>query len=425
MHAGLGEASVNVGTWWKDEQALQRFICNLVASELAALRPGGAALPGFPWEAGMHLVDDLGADSLELLAIATALAESLHMQESGFEDYLLARANIGDWVRIAQASLQHFSATLTFRTSGSTGQPKPCRHPLPLLAQEIDELAALFRDRRRILSAVPSHHIYGFLFTILLPHALGIDASQVIDLRGSSPARLARELQDGDLVIGHPEFWRAAARLMGQVPAGVIGVTSTAPCPAEVIRTLEQAGMRRLIQVYGSSETAGIAWRDSATSPYRLFGHWKRSEQQEHQLIRMLPDGQETAYSCQDLLQWTAPREFTPAGRLDNAVQVGGINVFPARIREVLLQHEDVADAAVRLMRPEEGSRLKAFIVPKASGIDQAGLQLRLHTWVAQQLTTAERPKAFTFGEHLPKGGMGKDADWIIDPALQPAGGAH
>ncbi|WP_225984457.1 4-coumarate--CoA ligase [Noviherbaspirillum aerium] len=409
----------NAASWWNDEQALQRFICSLVASELASLRPGGLALPGFPWEAGLHLVDDLGADSLELLGIATALAESLHMHESGFEDYLLARPTIGEWVQIAQASLQHFSGKLTFRTSGSTGQPKPCCHPLPLLMQEVVELSALFSGRRRILCAVPGHHIYGFLFTILLPRALGIDASGIIDLRGSSPARLANELKEGDLVVGHPEFWRAAARLLPSVPAGVIGVTSTAPCPAEVSQAIEEAGMHKLIQVYGSSETAGIGWRDSSTSPYRLFSHWKKSAEAHHGLLRMQPDGQETSYTCQDRLQWTGPREFLPAGRMDNAVQVGGINVFPARVRDVLLQHPEVADAAVRLMRPEEGARLKAFIVARMPGIDHAELQQRLHSWVTEHLTTAERPKAFTFGEQLPKSSMEKDADWLITPSLR------
>lgn len=421
MHLDSGEASADAGVWWKDEQALRRFICSLVASELSALRPGGVSLPGFPWERGLHLVDDLGADSLELLSIATALAESLHMHESGLEDYLLARVTIGEWVGIAQASLQHFSSALTFRTSGSTGQPKPCRHPLPLLEQEVDELAELLGNRQRILSAVPSHHIYGFLFTTLLPRALGIDAGRIIDLRGSSPARLARELKDGDLVIGHPEFWRAAARLIPSIPAGVVGVTSTAPCPAEVSQALEQAGMHKLIQVYGSSETAGIGWRDSAVAPYRLFKHWKRSEDADHRLIRMLPDGQETAYSCQDLLQWKESREFIPAGRIDNAVQVGGINVFPPRVREVLLRHPDVADAAVRLMRPEEGARIKAFIVPRRLDINHADLQARLQSWVTEHLTTPERPKAFDFGEQLPKNSMGKDGDWSITASFRPA----
>lgn len=420
MHPDSGETSANADAWWKDEQVLQRFICSLVASELSALRPGGVSLPGFPWEAGLHLVDDLGADSLELLSIATALAESLHMHEAGLEDYLLARVTIGEWVGIARASLQHFSSALTFRTSGSTGQPKPCRHLLPLLEQEVDELADLLGNRRRILSAVPGHHIYGFLFTILLPRALGIDAGSIIDLRGGSPARLARELKDGDLVIGHPEFWRAATRLMPSVPAGVVGVTSTAPCPAEVSQALEQAGIQKLIQVYGSSETAGIGWRDSAAAPYRLFKHWKRSELQDQRLFRTLPDGQETPYSSQDLLQWMGPREFIPAGRIDNAVQVGGINVFPQRVRDVLLRHPDVADAAVRLMRPEEGTRLKAFIVPRRLDTDHADLQARLQSWVSEHLTTPERPKAFSFGEHLPKSSMGKDGDWFIAASFSP-----
>jgi 4-coumarate--CoA ligase len=93
---------------------------------------------------------------------------------------------------------------MTFRTSGSTGQPKSCVHALHALWREVQEVAPLLSGCTRLFAAVPSHHIYGFLFTILLPRALGLDSRSVLDLRQSSPARLSRELREGDVVIGHP-----------------------------------------------------------------------------------------------------------------------------------------------------------------------------------------------------------------------------
>ena len=400
--------------WWQQNEVMLRLICDLITAEFANIRPSGATLPPRPWPASMHIRDDLGADSLELLQLATALAEMLRLHESGTEDFLLARPTIADWISIAQAALERFSSTLTFHTSGSTGTPKSCTHLLADLWQEALELATLLPARRRVLSAVPCHHIYGFIFTILLPHALNSASAEVIDLRGSSPARLRQLLDQGDLVIGHPTFWKAASTLLPGIADDVVGVSSTAPCPDSLTEALRAAGLCRLLQIFGSSETAGIGWRDHETAPYALFNHWQRDPLHEALLIRRRVDGSMQSIEFPDTLAWHDDRHFSPGARRDAAVQVGGINVFPAVVRRVLLAHPAVCDAAVRLMRSDEGARLKAFIVAHETHFDQAALHQAIEDWVRQHLTPPERPRAFTFGARCPVGPDGKDADWII-----------
>lgn len=403
--------------WWGSEQVVQRFVCDLVAAELAALRPSGDFMPLVRWSPSLHLTRELGVDSLELLGIASALAEAVHLHESGIEDYLLARPTIAEWVCIVQAGLRRFSATLSFRTSGSTGEAKRCVHALSGLWQEVEELAPLFSGTRRILAAVPGHHIYGFLFTVLLPQALGLAEVPVVDLRASSPARLLQELREGDLVVAHPQYWQLLARVGSSIPAGVVGISSTAPCPDAVADALLQMGMVKLVQIYGSSETAGVGWREHAADPYRLLSYWRRDGGAPNELLRELADGQLARHACQDNLDWVDERSFRPTGRIDAAVQVGGVNVFPSKVRDVLLRHPWVRDAAVRLMRPDEGSRLKAFIVPHAADPDPRALDAlhaSLDAWAHAELMPAERPRAFSFGSQLPKSASGKNTDWII-----------
>jgi 4-coumarate--CoA ligase (photoactive yellow protein activation family) len=406
--------SVAAVTWWRDEAVMHRFICDLIASELSAMRRTAGTAIG-AWTPETHLTKDLGVDSLELMGLATALAQALHMHESGIEDYLLVRQTLGDWRTIAQASLEKFSARMTFHTSGSTGQPKSCVHALHALWQEVQEVAPLLSGCTRLFAAVPSHHIYGFLFTILLPRALGLDSGSVLELRRSSPARLARELREGDVVIGHPEFWRMVMRVLPAFPAAVTGVTSTAPWPADIDAGLRAAGLGRMLQIYGSSETAGVGWRTCIDQPYELFSFWQRAAQGGNVLIR---EGEAEGIHAPDLLTWQGERRFQPTGRLDHAVQVGGINVFPQRVRRELLSHPEVADAAVRLMRPDEGNRLKAFIVPRDPGADAVRLSEKLGIWTGQRLGAAEQPRAFSFGTSLPLDEKGKQADWIIAPLL-------
>lgn len=402
--------------WHTRPGVLAHVVADLVADEVGRLRPGGSALPPRPWPLDLALNEQgLGLDSLERLTVAAALNEALHLHESGLEDLLLVRQTLGEWLEVVADGLAHFDARLTFLTSGSSGSAKPCTHALASLQQEVDHLATLTADLaarpQRLLSAVPAHHIYGFLFTVLLPARLGVDT--VIDVRRHTPQALARLLQPGDLLVSHPAHWALVARHAGALPGGVHGITSTAPCPDDVAQALQAIGLASLTQVYGSSETAGIATRRGAGAPYQLMPFWARAAADAGALLRTMPDGALVAHRVQDRLDWTGPHSFHVCGRLDDAVQVGGTNVFPAQVRQTLLGHPQVADAAVRLMAPEEGARLKAFIVP-APGADPAALCADLWSWTAERLAAPARPKAYTTGDQLPRNALGKLADWPI-----------
>jgi 4-coumarate--CoA ligase (photoactive yellow protein activation family) len=218
--------------WWQDRGALRRVVCDLLAGEFARLRPGGSPPDGSdPWPETFPLGQDgLGADSLDLLQLAAALNEALHLHRSGIEDYLLVRKTVGDWLDVCQAALARFDGALSFRTSGSTGEAKRCEHALAGLEEEAGALAAILSDGpeapRRIVSLVPAHHIYGFLFTVLLPDCLG---APVVSGRGASPGGLAARLLPGDLVVAHPDWWGALLRSGAALPEGVSGTSSTAP----------------------------------------------------------------------------------------------------------------------------------------------------------------------------------------------------
>jgi long-chain acyl-CoA synthetase len=401
------QAPVNT-RWWQHEPALARLVRDLVAAELAAARPGRSLPVPSSWPPGLDLVADLGADSLDLMGAATSLADLLGFARAGMEDALLAQTRLADWIACARASLAHEDGMLTFRTSGSSGAPKRCAHTLAGMWREVDELARLLPDRRRVLSAVPAHHIYGFLFTVLLPQAAAAAAPlPVLDLRASSPAALVAQLAPGDLVVAHPDFWNQVAALAPGFPGDVAGVSSGAPCADATARRLAAGGMR-LLQVYGSSETAGVGWREEAGAPYRLLPYWRRGAQEN-----TIEHGDE-GFPLQDRLEWIDDERFVPNGRIDQAVQVGGTNVYPAYVADVLALHPDVRECVVRPMRPDEGARLKAFVVA-GEGVATAALRQELDGWIAERLTPSERPAAFSFGPVLPRGPGGKPADWIIE----------
>ena len=398
--------------WHARPTGLARFLVDLMAEELQRLRPNGWDPPSLPWSEALFLDErGLGLDSLERMTVAAVIAEALHLHESGIEDLLLAKGRWGEWLEIAANSLLRFDSALTFRTSGSTGVPKACTHSLDVLRQEVEYLGTVFGSAERMLVAVPSHHIYGFLFSILLSERLNCAA--VIDVRRMVPQTLRQLMRSEDLVVSHPAHWALLARHALKFPARVVGVTSSAPCPPELAGRLAEAGLQRLVQVCGSTETGGLGWREVALGPYQLMPFWSREPGAGGSVRRTLPDGSTRLYPLQDELEWRSSRSFRIGARLDNAVQVGGVNVFPNRVRRMLLAHPWVEDAVVRLMSPLEGSRLKAFIVPKPEA-PWAELGAELERWVQSRLAAAERPRSFTMGARLPVSDRSKPIDWPV-----------
>jgi 4-coumarate--CoA ligase (photoactive yellow protein activation family) len=182
-----------------------------------------------------------------------------------------------------------------------------------------------------------------------------------------------------------------------------------------VAEAAERCALAALVQVYGSSETGGLGWRASHREDYRLLPHLAREGGRADGILRTLPDGRTEPLQAQDQLSWSGERTFAVGARADGAVQVGGVNVFPARVRAALLEHPGVLDCAVRLMRPDEGARLKAFIVRHPGDASPGPDFLAgLRAWIDARLAAPQRPKAFTLGAELPRSALGKPADWRI-----------
>jgi 4-coumarate--CoA ligase (photoactive yellow protein activation family) len=387
---------------------ISRVVQDCLRAEISRARCGDiGGLPPEPWPDSIPIgPEGLGADSLELMALAGAVNAMFHIHDSGMEDMLLASRRFGDWVDLVARSWHDFGTRISFSTSGSTGQPKRCTHAMADLRAEIAEHAATLRPAR-ILSAVPSHHIYGFLFSALLPRVAGC---KLIDIRSALPAMEA--YHDGDVIVSFPDHWRYLAQSLERLPP-VVGVTSTAPMPEDLARDLRARGLRRLVEIYGASETAGIGWRDFSDAPFALLDRWTVAEAPgaEGGILRLSgPDGK--IAETPDMVVMVGARNFRVQRRADGAVQVGGINVFPQRIAALLETHPLVGKARVRCAAPAAGGRLKALIVPRDPGIDPETILRELRPWIAERLRGPEQPRALTVAKRIPTGPLGKEIDW-------------
>ncbi len=405
--------------WFSYPPQLQSFVMDLVLAELSSLRQGMQVPIYNPSNITLD-ESGLNADSLEIMALSIALSRSIHLENSETDDNLFNKAWLADWIAISLKSLTHSSAQISFKSSGSVGLKKYHTHSLSQLEQEAEFLGQLFKGRKRIVRAVPSHHIYGFIFTVLLPRYLG-DSTEVIDMRGLSFNKIQALLQPGDLMIAYPEFWQFCDESNMHFASDIIGINSSGPCPAQVGVNLVDKGLSGFYEIYGASETAGIGWKSHALSAYILFPFWQKTESAT-EINRKLVDGDFKIYPLQDNLEWLSPTQFSLKGRKDEMVQVGGINVSLALVRKKLMNHPLIKEAAVRMMRLEEGARLKAFIVLKENIEDGSApndlhiqrIYTEIEHFINKNLSTAERPKSITYGCKLPFNKMGKSSDWPI-----------
>ncbi len=395
-------------------ETILRIIIDLVAETLA-VSGGSAASGGIDSRTEIN-EGVLGLDSVGVLSAAGRINSFFHLYETGTESNLLRARRIGDWVDQVSEAFQSGVTSICFRTSGSTGEPKEVHHRLSHLRQEAEWLASCLSDRRRVIATVSPKHIYGFLLTGLVPDVLGIP---VVEGRTFNACAWLRDLRPEDLVVSYPDYWRFLNRSVPAFKHGFWGVSSTAPAPAELVRALRAKGVGRFIEIYGATETAGVGMRSDPDAPFELFPFWRpeRSADQAERLHRVEPEGDEereaTVREPMDELEWVGPRTFRPGRRRDRAVQVGGTNVYPALIESRLVRLPEVQEAHVRLMRPSEGDRLKAMVVPNlAQPIHD--VRTRIQQWVQANLSPPERPTALTLVKTIPRDTMSKRADWSI-----------
>jgi long-chain acyl-CoA synthetase len=388
-------------------ESISRIIYSIIESELKATRKDFVA-PGYEGADTLIRGGGFEVDSLELIETAGIVNEFFQIHETGIEDWLLRHKNVGGWVSVVERSLQKHAARLSFRTSGSTGEPRVIDQESAHLIREAKLHAQMLAGAKRIVSVVAPHHIYGFLWTILVPQELQVP---VVDARTWAPGRFARELQAGDVIISWPGHWQMLTNHGAEFPENVRGVVATAAMDRSLCERLQSLGLVGILDSYGSTETAGIGWRWNGAETIELYPWWTQED-----VEGLTPD----------ILEFVSERRFRVVRRRDGAVQVSGVNVFPRRVEDVIRTHPAVGDAFVRLMRPEEGGRLKAWVTPKDDAEPQ-WLRLELASFLRDKLSEQEYPASLRVGRETPRNAMGKAQDWDAYEAATETGtrGVH
>lgn len=301
-----------------------------------------------------------------------------------------------DWAAKIGSAITAGLDYFTFKSAARDEDHALRRHRADEIYQDAAGAANIIYGRRRLLSLVAPHSLLGFELTILTPNLQRIDS---IDARGMTPEELSQTLAYGDVLVATPTLWRYMMREELKSPDNTMAVSFGEAMAPELAAEMRKAGFSVLRELYGSTETGLVGWRDAPTQPFVLFDHWSHEGDEP---ARLLPDGNRRVGNAMDVLEWTGARSFRLAGRRDGAVQIGAVNVFPDDVVRQLREHPRIADCIIKVDQPGEAmTRLVAHIVLKSEYRADEQTARDIDAWCRTTLRQQERPRIYHFHDSL------------------------
>jgi acyl-CoA synthetase (AMP-forming)/AMP-acid ligase II len=313
-------------------------------------------------------------------------------------------------------------AGLVISTSGSTGMAQAIPKKLSQMAAEIATLEAQFGeviDDADIVATVSHQHIYGLLFNVLWPLSAGraFAARSFGSLEGlttalaqrdsvlvSTPAHLQRLPETPD--------WEPASKRLRAV------FSSGGPLPASVACETRQLLGQVPFEVYGSSETGGIAWRQQQTAhdqkwtPLRNI-KWRIDAKEGVLEIRSphLPDSE--WFRTADRARPAGEGHFLLLGRVDRIAKVEGKRISLNAIEERLTASPLTLNARA-LVLDGRRQRIAAIVVPSVTGrhkLAQSGklaVNRILRDFLRETIEPVGLPRLWRYVDALPINEHGK-----------------
>ena len=334
-----------------------------------------------------------GADLTREQAAACARRASIFFGQP--EDALTPAEGdlFGDWADALAGMIRRELVAFRFHPA-THGGVADTRHPADEVYQDARAVAGLMQGRRRAVSLIATAGLMGWVAAVLAPN---LQRLEVMDARPLTPDELAEALRFGDVVIATPTLWRYLADTLPAVPDNVVGISYGEALGQDLAGRLRGRGLGGMRELYGSTETGVVGWRDSPQEPFVLFDHWRREGEA---LVRSRPGGGTHSTLAMDAFDWRGARSFALGGRRDGAVQIAGVNVFPRKIGEVIAGHEAAESCTVRLsQRPGALDRLIAHVTLRPGLSADQALAWSVDEWCRKRLQPPERPRIYTFQE--------------------------
>ncbi|MEN9630045.1 MAG: hypothetical protein RJA10_3273 [Pseudomonadota bacterium] len=337
-------------------------------------------------------------------------------------------------------------------TSGTTGQPKGCRHSHATVLASVAASAVWKRLHRGsvVLTVAPLFHMLGFQNGMNLPLWLGATAvmmprwhadtaaalmerhrvtawsappAMVLDLF-SAPGTAARNLSSLVFLSGGGAAMPPAVATMlkdryGLTYEEAYGLTETASflhanppqrCKPQCLGVPTQGVHSRIVDPATLAELPpGEVGELLTHAPQLMLGYWRNPDADQAAFVEL---GGQRFFRTGDLACVDEDGYFFLKDRLKRMINVSGYKVWPAEVEGLLYAHPAVHEACVIAVpdnRPGHagGEAVKALVVLKpghAHDVDAAGFV----AWCRTQMAVYKAPRSVAFVPALPKSGTGK-----------------
>ncbi len=314
------------------------------------------------------------------------------------------------------ATLDLDDGAVVLCTSGSSGLPKQIRKSWRQLSYEIEALETLWRWSDRpacVLGSVSPQHMYGLPFRLLWPMCSGrsVARHQLVYPEALEHASLPH----ADFVwIASPALLKRLGGNMDKTAlrAGLRQVFSSGgPLPDDVSDELERELDCRPCEIYGSSETGAVAWRQGNT-PWRPLPGAAVGVDKDHALwVRSPWLEQGECFQSQDAAR-IVDDGFQLLGRMDRIVKIEERRIALPTIEQALATHPCIREARVDVATGEQ--RLTALVALTPQGVHtlrnggRAALIKDLRAHLAHTQEALALPRRWRFVRDLPWNTQGK-----------------
>ncbi len=317
---------------------------------------------------------------------------------------------------LLQPKLQTLTdAQIWLYTSGSTGKAKKVVktwHQMMVLAAKAIARFELNENKTPgcVVATVPSQHMFGLETTIFWPlfsklqvwsgrPLFAEDIKFAINLVHqpvwlvSTPLHLKKLAQfDTDWSVQNADFQDGSE--------GLKVLSATAPLDVELAKTVSRKMRARVFEVFGSTETASIASRETLVfEAWRLYEHNRLQKNDSTDGYDVIIQDLDERHPLQDKIQLLSPTEFSVLGRQSDLIKVAGKRASLADLNRILQNLPQVEDGV--FWKPEDSERLQAFVVS-----DESSQAIRQQ--LAKSMDAVFLPRPVHFVERIPRNEMGK-----------------
>jgi acyl-CoA synthetase (AMP-forming)/AMP-acid ligase II len=359
--------------------------------------------------------------------VAGAISDRLDLLPGGVLHPLRPPVATAPPLPVPLGSLLASQPAVELFTSGTTGDSKVVEKVLRHLDDEVQALEACFGALcadASIFATASHQHLYGLLFRVLWP------------LAASRPFRAETYLHPAELVprmmrtsncvlIGTPAHLRRMRDMPGlEKLRGVCRCvfSSGGPLDEQTADALAGALGEAPIEIFGSTETGGVAMRQQKPGPGRLA-----FTPLPGVAVERAPDGcarirspfvsaidAQTPFTMSDHISLQQDGRFLLEGRADRVVKVGEKRLSLPDMEQALRRHPWVSEVALIPLGKGPHVRVGAVIVPSEEGrstLSREGrraVSLALGSSLELDFDRVLLPRAHRYVDALPSDERGK-----------------